>query len=409
MSPQDATGATPLPLAGVKVMDLTWAIAGPLIGKNMALFGATVIKIESRKRPDSGRMSGPMKDGRVGLNRSGNFTHINASKLSLSLRLDLPASRPVVERLVRWADVVTENYTPGVIERQGLGYETLKALNPGVILVSTSMQGRSGPRATHPGFGSSLQALSGLDYLSGHAGSDFGAPTAVLPDFFGPWFSLASIVAALEERERTGKGTWLEISQFEATLQVLAPQLIAASRGEPQERHGNHSPEACPQGVFPTRDGRWLAVTVTGDEQWARCAAVLGLAPDARFATHEGRQAHESEIEEAIAAATRARRAVELATRLQEAGVAAYPVAATGADLLDDPQLNARGHWAVRPHPVVGPVPIGAPAFHFSAFEPSIAAGPVYGAQTRETLSDLLGFSAAEIDALAEAGAVQFQ
>lgn len=401
----------PLPLAGVKVMDLTWAVAGPLIGKYLAMFGATVIKVESRKRPDSSRMSGPFRDGRHGMNRAGGFTTLNASKQSIGLRLDLPESRPVIDRLVGWADLVIENYTPGVIERMGLDYASLEAINPRVILVSTSMQGRSGPRATHPGFGASLQALSGLDFMSGFPDGDFGAPTAVLPDYFGPWLALTSILEALEDREETGHGARLEVSQFEAALEVLAPALIASSRGEPQFRNGNRSASACPQGIFPAAGGRWIALSVTGDPEWQSCCGVLGLpalGADVALRTEHGRRAREAELEAAIGAATEPHDADALATALQEAGVAAYPVA-SGLDVVNDPQLAARGHWTMVQHPVVGEVPVDGPSYLLDGLRPHIEPGPLYGAQTRSVLTEYLGFSEEQLEAFAAAGAVQFE
>ena len=213
-------------LEGLKVLDFCWVAVGPMTTKYLSEYGATVVRVESKRRPESLRLAAPFKDGVSGINRSGYFANYNANKYGITIDLGHPQARDLVLRMASWADLVTENFTPGMTERWGLGYPDLKEVNPQIIMFSTSMLGRGGPMDAQPGFGAVLSSLAGLTNITGWPDRGPVNPYGAYTDFIGPKFAVAAILSALDYRRRTGRGLHLDMSQLESSLHFTAPLLL---------------------------------------------------------------------------------------------------------------------------------------------------------------------------------------
>ena len=397
-----------LPLTGVRVVDFSWAVAGPATTKLLALFGADVIKIESRVRIDGGRLGTPFLEGRPGINKSGYFINHNTSKRSIRLDLSKPEAKEIVRRLVAVADVVAESFSAGVIERLGLGYGDLSKLKSDLVMIGLTMQGQTGPYAGHVGFGRTLAGLAGFDHLTGWPSGNPAGPNQPYTDLVVPWFAASAVVSALRRRDRTGQGQYLDLSQLEAALHFLAPSLLDfTANGVVQERAGNRVPGAAPHGVFPCAGGdRWVAVAVTSDAEWRALCAAMGqgsVADDARFSTLLARKENEDALEAIVAVWTRAQTAEAVVDRLTAAGVGAA-VVARGEDLHRDPHLAARGHLRVMEHPVMGARTHSAPSFRLSEMELDHRRAPLFGEHEEEVYGGLLGMSSGEIERLRSEG-----
>ena len=393
-------------LSGLRVVDFCWVGAGALVTKLLAEHGADVIKIESRARPDNLRVAPPFRPGRDGLEGSGYFASRNNDKRSLALDMRNEKSRELARRLAAGADVVANNFRPGVMERWGLGYDEVRELNPAVIYLAMPMQGASGPNRDFIGFGSTIAALAGLVELSGLPDRDPVGTGTHYPDHVpSPGHALVALLAAIHQRTRTGRGRMIELSQLESTVNLLGPAMLETSTGAlPPERSGNRVTSHSPSGVFGcSGTDAWCAISARTEDEWRALAGVLGradLADDPRFATLAARKANEDALEAEIGAATAGRERWELAEALQAVGVPAWPVL-SGVDVLADRQLRARGFWRTLSHPVIGE--ITAPAAPFrdgnGRTGPERPA-PFLGADTREIAVSLLGLTEAEVDEL---------
>ena len=394
------------PLAGVRVLDYCWVGAGALVTKTLADHGAEVIKIESVTRPDNLRLAPPYRKGAEGLEGSGYFASRNSSKKSFALNMAHPDAPAIARRLAAASSVVTSNFRPGVMERWGLAYEDVVAYNPSVIYLSMPMQGTDGPHRGFVGFGSTISALSGLVWSSGRPDRMPVGTGTHYPDHVpNPGHALVALLAALYRRRITGEGQAIELSQFESTVNMVGPAVIARSvDGLRPLRDGNRSPQACPSGVFPVAgDDRWCAITVEDDDRWRGLAAALGCdewATDARFATHSARKQHEDELERLVAAETAGWNGPDLGDALQAHGVAAAMVE-TSADLLDNPQLVERGYWRRLEHPVMGTIVGSRVPFRSVPDEGAPrSAAPLLGQHTREIAASVLGIDGPAYDEL---------
>jgi benzylsuccinate CoA-transferase BbsF subunit len=397
-------------LAGVTVVEIGGYAAGPAIGKYLANFGAFVIHVESLGRPDGFRLQyPPYKEGKVGLERSGCFAYFNDSKRGVTLDVKNPAAIDLIYRLIERADIVIENMRPGVIARIGLGYPELSARAPHLIMLSTSNLGQTGPRATHPGFGSQLSSFSGFTELIGAAD---GPPHPM----YGPYIDLiavalggAAVLAALDRQRRTGKGAFIDLAQYESGLQFLAPMLTRyAVDGVSLRRDGNRDPVAVPHGCYPCSNDRWVAVSCWDDDEWTRLARTIAdetLVGDTALQTASGRRAREAALNEHIAAWTRVRGARDVAATLQHAGVHAAVVESM-RDLFDNPQLAAREAWQTHDHPEVGPMRYRMLSYQLSDTPGLVrSAAPRLGEHNEEVFKRWLGLSDDEYGAFAAAGA----
>lgn len=398
------------PLAGVRVIDFTWVGAGALATKLLADLGADVIKIESRARPDNLRLSPPYRPGAESIEGSGYFASRNSSKRSFALDMRQPRSRGIALQLIARGLVVTSNFRPGVMERWGLSYEAICEVNPGIIYLTMPMQGRDGPHAAYTGFGSTISALSGLMSTSGLATRQPVGTGTHFPDHVpNPGHALVAILAALIHHRRSGEGQAIELSQLESTINMIGPAIIEASVREVERpRVGNRSPRTSPRGVFPCRgNDRWCAISCRTDADWAETAMVLGhpeWTSDARFVTWHERKIHEDELEECISEASCAFDREELVARLRERGVPAAPVNSS-KDMLDDPDLVARGYWQSIRHPVIRELTIARPPFRLGdGTRPELRRPPLLGEHTAEIAHELLGLSVEQINDLIAAG-----
>ena len=290
-------------------------------------FGAEVLRVESSLRPDVIRHGLPFAEGKPGTNRSGYWANYNSGKLGLGLNMGDERARHLAFRLAtEWADVVTENFTPGTMEKWGLGYDALRQHNPGLVMFSASMLGRGGPYDSQPGFGPVLTALSGHTNFTGWPDRVPVSPYGAYTDFLIPHIAFAAVCAALDHKRRTGQGQYLDLSQLEAALYFAGPPVLDyLANGRIQTRNGNHDPDMAPHAVYRC-DGndRWCAIACPTDAEWRALAQTIGrpdLADDPSLATLDGRKQREAELDAAVEAWTITRSPDEVMQACQAAGV----------------------------------------------------------------------------------------
>ena len=400
---------TAAPLAGVRVIDLTWVWAGPYATLQLAHLGADVIKIESSERVDVTRRLGPFADEVVGVNRSGYFNQYNQAKRSITLDLGGRRGRDVLRALLVDADVVIDNMRAGALERMGFPYAELRRINPRIVAVSMSGFGETGPERDRMAYGSIIDAMSGVATINGPVG---GGPTDFpmsLPDPCAGIHAAIATVAAVLRARATGEGERVECSMLEASIAALPwPVLVGAATGREPAVIGNRDELAAPHDVYRCAGTyEWLAVSVRADEQFRALAAAIGradLADDPALADLAGRRAHADRIDEAITAFTSLRSPAEVAAALGAAGVPCAPVAHIDA-LCADETLAARGFFLEPDHPEIGPRRMAGVAWRASRSPMSVTApAPCLGADTRTVLAELLGLDDAALDELSDDG-----
>lgn len=408
-APPAAPAAPRHPLEGLKVLDLAWVIAGPLVGRSLADFGATVIRVESSRRVDTARILGPFPGGEFDPQTSAAFESCNLGKLGLSLDLSREEARETVRDLARWADVVVESFLPGQMEKFGLDYASLSAINPSLVMLSSSLTGQTGPTARLPGFGNIGAALSGMKPMVKARGGLPMGPYGPYTDYIAPRFALLALLAALDERARTGKGCHLDISQTETAVTMLGPQLLDYQvNGRVAEANGNRDPRFAPGGVFRCAgEDKWIALTVRDDAEWARLAGLIGgAALDARFATHAGRARAIDEVEQLIGSWALARSPADAEAALQAIGVPAHRVADT-YDIAADPQIAHRGALLKVAHPIAGESVADASRFVLSATPARHGRhAPRYGEDNDRVLAEVLRYPPEQIEKLRQSGAL---
>jgi benzylsuccinate CoA-transferase BbsF subunit len=409
------------PLAGIRIADFTWVWAGPYCTLQLGYLGAEVIRVETRTRLCVTRHMTPMADGKPGPNRSGYFNQYNQNKKSVSINLHSPEGRAVAKRLALASDVVTNNFAAGVMNRLGLGYEELRKEKPEIIMITMSGFGETGPLREYVAYGPSQVPLSGLSALTGykggpplHAGFSYGDPNGGIHGAF-------AVLAALYHRAKTGEGQNIDLSQWEASVAMVAEGILEYQMsGREPERMGNRDHWMAPHGLFRCKDmaekvaGRsidmWVSIAVPDDEQWRKLAAAIGqpeLGTDPRFATLEARKRNEDELEAIITQWTSQRYAREAEEALQKAGVAAA-IASTNKDLFEDPHLNQRGFFVELEHPEVGVRKHTGPPWRMSRTPSGVQrTAPLLGQDTDDVLTGVLGYTAEEVAKLHETGALK--
>jgi benzylsuccinate CoA-transferase BbsF subunit len=395
-------------LEGLKVVDFCWVAAGPIVSLYLAHHGATVVRIESMRRPDILRAVSPYKDNVPGVNRSGNWDFFNSGKLGMSINLSHPKGLEIAKKLVKWSDVVGESFAPGVIERLGLGYNELKKIKPDIIMYSSSNLGQTGPEARQPGYGVHLVSYSGFTHLTGWPDRLSTQPYGAYTDFLAPRFLVAALLAALDYRRRTGKGQYLDISQLECAVHFIAPAIMDYTVNKRVEtRVGNKCPHAAPHGAYPCQgDDRWCAIAVFDDEEWDTLCQVMDN-PDwtkrPEFTTLLSRKKNEEELNKKIGEWTRNFTAEELMEKLQSAGVPAG-VVKNAADVQDDPQLAYRHYFWQLEHPEIGRHNYEGPGFILSKTPAEIERpAPLMGQHTEYVCREILGMSDEEfVDLLSQ-------
>ncbi len=395
---------------GLKVADFSWVGVGPLLGKALADHGATVVRVETANRIDTLRGMPPFKDGVRDVNRAQFFANFNSSKLGMTLDLSSEGGRSVARGLAGWADVVLESFTPGTMERHGLGWETLSAGRADLLMVRTCLRGQTGPEAPFTGFGSQGAALAGLHGVTGWPDRPPDGPYGAYTDFINPRFGLAVIAAALHERARSGRGQLLDISQVEVGIHFLAPLVLDyAVNGRVAPPAGHDSRTACPHGVYPVAGvERYIAIACETAEQWRALRALAGLEglDGGEFESYEGRLAARDRIDEGLRRWCADEDGHALAARLKATGVPASAVLRS-SDLYENAQLAHRGFFVTLDHPEMGPTPYDGLATIYSE-TPGTPRKPAprLGEDTHHVLTELLGHSAEEVAILAASGAL---
>jgi crotonobetainyl-CoA:carnitine CoA-transferase CaiB-like acyl-CoA transferase len=389
-------------LTGLRVVDFGWVLAAPIGTRLLASFGAEVIRVESSGRPDSMRsQSGP--DGKPHPDLGGLFNSVNAGKKSLTVDLGKPAGIALVKELIATADIVVNNFRPGVMERMGLGFEALRAIKPDVILLNLPGAHRNGPWARHPSTGNILMAASGFNMLTGFPGERPRGIGVAFPDFTSPHLLVATILAAVRQRATTGQGQELHLTQLSGMLSLLGCEWMEfKATGHQPPRNANRSPNYCPHGIYPAVHAddahldAWVAIAVANDVEWASLCRVMerpDLVADARFATHAARKANEDALDELLRAWTRSQDKWAVADRLQDAGIAAAPVEHLRDMLENDPQLP--GHYQVVRQPQAPDVDIviDREAARWVGHELTLERAPVAGEHNAYVVQEILGRS----------------
>lgn len=398
-------------LDGITVCDFSWVGAGPISTNVLGQCGAKVIKIESKQRIDILRMGGPFKDGIAdGVERSGYFAARNPNKKGVSLNMNHPKARDVAVRLIKKSDIVINNFRVGQMEKWHLGWEDIKQIDPRIIYVTMSLQGLEGPHKSFMGFGVNLNALCGLTERSAFPGEPpFGTGTNYTDHVMVPTHTLFGIMAALLQREKTGKGQTVAVSQLASAICMKPTDSMAyAANGEILEPLGFGDPDMAPHGVYATLGYRkWIAIAVARETEWETLKQVMGnplWADDVRFSSLAQRKQNETELNKHIEEWTQWQYAEDLHERLIGLGLCAG-IVNDGRGVIEDKHLRARRFWVYLDHPVVGVTLYNrAPmVFHKTPIQMNTAA-PMLGQHTKEVMTGLLEYSDAEVDQMVEEG-----
>jgi crotonobetainyl-CoA:carnitine CoA-transferase CaiB-like acyl-CoA transferase len=399
-----------LPLSGIRVLDFTWAWAGPFCTMQLAHLGAEVIRLETVARPPCvTRLIPPFADDVPGPNRAGYFNQYNQGKKSVSMNLARPEAVELIGEMLKHCDIVADNFAAGVMEKLGLGYERLRRFKPDLIMISMSGYGQTGPYKGFVGYGPPASAASGMFFGTGYEGGDPGEIGVSYPDPNAGVFGAFALIAALTHRALTGEGQFIDQSQLETALVMMPEGLLEyeVNQREPV-RAGNHDRVMSPNECYRTAgDDQWVSIAVGNEAEWqALCTAMArpNLAQDPRFATATLRKQNEAALDRIITEWTSGRDRWEITKTLQAAGVAAFP-AMSNKDLAEDPHLNQRGYLVRMDHPEIGArIHAGIP-WKMSATPCSVrAAAPVRGADTEEVLKTLLGYTSDKVEQLRKAG-----
>jgi crotonobetainyl-CoA:carnitine CoA-transferase CaiB-like acyl-CoA transferase len=394
----------PRPLDGIRVLELAQVVAGPFCGVLMAEFGAEVIKTEMPGRGDDLRRLGPAEDG-----CSYWFAADNRNKKLMTLDLHSARGQDIARRLVARCDVVLENFRPGVLERWGLGWETLHRINPRLVMARVTAFGQTGPLNQGPGYAAIGSAFGGTWYVNGHADRPPARPTPVYPDYLTGLFTAFGVLAALRHRDATGEGQWIDAALYESAFRIMeyAPTLYGR-QGVVRER-GNLQHAGWPGGAYRTLDGRWIVFTAPAQHLFERLCAMLGqpeLPRDPRFATAEERPRHIDVILELVGQWFATRPFDKAMAELRAHDLPHSPIMSM-ADIFADPHYRAREMLIDVPTEGVGPLPQPGVVPKLSLTPGRVShGGAAMGRHTEEILSGLLGLSDGEIATLRAEGVV---
>ena len=389
-------------LRGLRVLDFTWVLAGPYATRILADFGAEVIKVQSRKTARGAE-----------LNTTGYFNTWNRSKLSITLDLSYPKGKELALKLVGMSDVVMENFTPRVMSNWGLSYENLKKVKPDLIMVSMSGMGQTGPWKDFVAFGATIQAVSGITYLTSFVPDSPIGLGYSHADHVAGLFAALAVLAALEYRDRTGEGQYIDISEYEAMCTLLGPAIMDyAVNHNPVIPQGNHPDYAlaAPYGCYKCLgDDRWCVIAVFTDEDWQALYKVLGNPPwtrEARFSNLWQRKEHIEELNELLEQWTVQHSPEEVMSLLQGVGVAAG-VVKDARELAEDPQLAARGFFIEALHPVLGKTTFDSTPIRLERTPARFGrAAPLLGQDNRYVYQELLGIGDQELSRYIEDGVI---
>lgn len=382
------------PLEGIRIVDLSYLVMGPLITKFLADYGAEVIKVEWGKRIDPLRIDGA-------------FSHYNTSKYSLTLNLNNNLAKELLKKLLMKADIVVENFRPGVLQKMGLDYEELRKIKADIIMLSSSIYGQTGPYTKHGLVGTYVQAETGFMHLTGWPDRPSSGLPTPYTDYIAPWFAMSLLLSALDYRKRTGKGQYLDISQIETSPHFMGPALMDyIVNGRIETRNGNRSEQAVPHGVFPCQgNDRWCSVAVFNDREWDGFCRAIGnpaWTKEERFATFIDRKKNEDELESLIGAYTINQMAEDIALSMQREGVASY-VVENAQDLMErDVQLKDRGFFAKLEHPETGSHYVRQTSFKLSSTPAEPRSAPRLGEHNEYICTQVLNMTKEEYERLSQ-------
>ena len=418
--------SSPRPLEGIKVLDTTWVYAGPFTTRVLADFGATVVKVEGPARFDAARGSGGGLRGDMGPDASIQYGTLNAGKLGVTVDLNTAEGREVLCDLAEWADIYVESYTPGTLDDWGIGYETLSARNPGLIMLSTSLMGQTGPLATFAGFGNLAGAITGYYEMTGWPDRAPAGPFLAYTDYVTPQYMVPLLLAALDARDADpqGRGQHLDFAQAEAAVHFLATEVLEHTvHGTAATRQGNADAFLCPHAMYPCDPDDadpdnpleppdpWIAVVCETDHQWQSLCRVLAsdghpVPPDLASLDAAGRLSRSTEVDAAIAAWAARHTPAQAEAALQAAGVPAH-ANQNSLGCFTDPQLIHRNHWMDVEHPVHDRMIVEAPRLQLSTTPHAVTrSGPTLGEHNDHVLRDILHYDDDRIIELALANAI---
>jgi|TARA_B110000196_G_scaffold146336_1_gene126660 crotonobetainyl-CoA:carnitine CoA-transferase CaiB-like acyl-CoA transferase len=387
------TPPTGAPLAGVKVLDFTWAVAAPMATRSLADHGATVVRIESEGRMDVIRNAGPFVNDVTHPDNTAQYHSINAGKYLMSLDLSKEAARQVIWDLVDWADVIVESFTPKAMANWGFDYSSVKKRKPEIVMLSSCLMGQTGPMNMYPGFGNLAGALSGFYEITGWPDRPPTGPFLAYTDYTGPRFAVTALVSALDQKRRTGEGCYIDLSQHESALHLLGPALLDQIVNERVgTRSGNASDRYSVHGVYPTQgNDKWIAIVCQNEEAEDRLCQLIGV---------------EDLDDQVIGRWTVTQDRFELQEMLQSHDIAAH-IVVDSADAVADPQLTHRNHFRRVPQTYAGETVVEGSHYQLSRTpSETLWGGPPIGEHTFEVLSDMLGYDGAQIADLAAAEAL---
>ncbi|MDE3087433.1 MAG: CoA transferase [Acidobacteriota bacterium] len=406
-------GSAPAPAGGAwegtRILEFGAGAAGPIALRYFAEHGATVVRVESRSRPDFLRTYGAANP--CGLEGSDMFDSLNVGKLGVTLNLKHPEGAAIARRLLRWADAVAENFAPRAMRGLGLDYASLVTEKPDLVMASSCLQGQTGPHKDYPGFGGQGSALGGYNFLTGWPDREPLGPFGTITDSLAPRFVATALAAGLLYHRRTGKGVHLDVSQVECAVYSLSPWVLDyVANGAVESRMGNRSVRTAPHGAFPCAgEDRWVALACWDDDDWQRLGAAMELDPSVieRFAYAAARMDAVDDLEGVVAGWTARRDPFEVADALQDVGIEAVPVADLG-DACGDPQLHHRGHFVTLEHPCMGECGYERNGFRLSDAPAGYTrSSPLLGQDNAFVLGEILGISSAEQDRLAAEGVLE--
>jgi len=398
-----------LPLEEVKILDFMWVMAGPAGTRMLADHGAVIVRVESPTRIDTARTLQPYHNNQIGPDASGLFSNCNAGKFGITLDIGNPRSCEVIFDLVKWADVVTESFSPKAMRAWGLDYPAIRKIKPDIIMLSTCLMGQTGPLASFAGFGNLAAAISGFHNLTGWPDRPPAGPFGAYTDYISPRFTAIAILAALEYRRRTGKGQYIDQSQAEASLHFLSPALLDYSvNGRTQFRAGNSDPEFAPHGIYPAKgEDRWVAIVCRSDDDFrALCDMMKSpeLVHDTRFKTSADRRKNASDLDEIVSNWSRQLEPREVERLAQERSIPAHAVQ-NSTEYYTDPQIAHRGHFVELPHPVYGKTIVEGARTKLSRTPAQVCrAAPTLGQDNQYVLEKILGYSEEQIAEIAGSG-----
>jgi benzylsuccinate CoA-transferase BbsF subunit len=387
---------------GLKVADFSWVGVGPQVARELAEHGATVVRVECHRYPDTLRLIMPFKDFIAGIDRSAFFAAFNTNKYGMSLDMNRPKGKEIAQKLVNWADIVTDGMTPGTMGKWGLDYESCRKTKPDIIYYSTCQQGQYGPYAKFGGYGMFAATMGGFSHVTGWPDMDPPHIFNNYTDFISPWYLTIAVVGALLHRRKTGRGMYLDQAQIEAGVTFLGPYLLDyAVNGRIAGRMGNRDRYMVPHGAYPCLGiDRWVVIAVRSEMEWESLCRVMDhpeWLEDGRFSTLLARKKNEDALDELIGTWTRHYPPEQIMAALQCAGIPCGPVERP-EDLFNDPQLKHREHFRILEHKVIGKHSYNAPAYRLSKTPDNISKpAPCLGEDNEYIYREILGFSDEEI------------